>query len=54
MSKKESYQWTSYPNNRIIYHGRTKKEVGAQRTYQGTQDREKEIEEETNPRTETE
>ena len=54
MSKKENYRGTSYPNSRIIYHGRTKKEAGARRTYQGMQDREREIGEETNPRTEIE
>jgi len=26
MSKKESYRRTIYPNSRIIYHGRTRKE----------------------------
>ena len=52
MSKKESYRRTIYPNSRIIYHGRTKKEIGAWRTYQEMQDRERELGEETNPRME--
>ena len=52
MSKKEGYGRTIRSNRRIIYHGRTRKEEEARKTYQEMQNRERKLGGETKPRTE--